>query len=441
MKPIVAIIGRPNVGKSTLFNRLIRHRTAIVENTPGITRDRLYADCEWLDNEFTLVDTGGLDPYAEEELPKHTRRQAEAAISEADVILFVVDSRHGLHPADEDVAQLLREADKPVILVVNKVDDPAHDLRKFEFYGLGLGDLIPVSAEHGQNTGDLLDRIVELLPEDTREESEVDEDVVGVAVVGRPNVGKSSIVNALLGEERVIVSELPGTTRDAVDIPVLVDDRPMLLIDTAGMRRKARIDEPIERYSVLRALRAIERSDVVLLVVDASEPLAEQDKKIVGYGHNRGKASIFVVNKWDLVEKDTYTTEEYIRELRTEFAFMDYAPVVFVSAKAGQRIHRLPELVLAVWERHRQELATGPLNRLIRDAVMFRPPPTRKGEKLRIYYVTQVRTSPPTLLFFVNDPELVHYSYQRYLENVLREHYDFEGTPLRLIFRERTRSQ
>jgi len=439
MKPIVAIIGRPNVGKSTLFNRLIRMRTAIVENIPGITRDRLYAECGWLDREFTLVDTGGLDPFSEEELPQHVRRQAEEAIREADLVLLVVDSQDGVHPADMEVAQRLRQVDKPVILVVNKVDDPVHDVRKYEFYELGLGDPVAVSAEHGQGTGDLLDEIIELLPEP---EPEVElQDVVGIAVVGRPNVGKSSLVNQLLGEERVIVSELPGTTRDAVDIPIQYGEHSMLLIDTAGMRRRARIDQPIERYSVLRALRAIERSDVVLLVLDASIPVAEQDKKIAGYGHNRGKATIFVVNKWDLVEKTGRTMEAYMRTIRQEFSFMTYAPAVFVSAKTGQRVMRVPELVLEVRRRQLKEVPTAELNRLIMDAVVFRPPPSRKGDKLRLYYTTQIGTAPPTFLFFVNDPKLLHYSYRGYLENVLREAYDFEGTPLRLRFRARERPQ
>jgi GTP-binding protein len=438
LKPIVAIIGRPNVGKSTLFNRLIQLRTAIVEDVPGITRDRLYADCEWLGTEFTLVDTGGLDPFSDEEIRVQARRQAEEAVREADLIIFVVDSQQGLHPADSEVAELLRATDKPVVLAVNKVDDPSHDIRKYEFYELGLGDPVPVSAEHGQGTGDLLDRVVTHLPEPSVTEPEPD-DAVRVALVGRPNVGKSSLINRLLGEERVIVNEEPGTTRDAVDIPVEYGEHSMLLIDTAGMRRKARIKNAVERYSVLRGLRAIERAHVVLAVLDASRKIAEQDKKIAGYGHNRGKATVFVVNKWDLVEKSDETSREYRQTIADEFSFMTYAPVLFVSAKTGQRIMRLPEAVLEVRERQLQEIPTGELNRIIREAVMMRPPPGRKGVKLRIYYGTQTRTAPPTFLLFVNDPELVHYSYERYLKNVLREHRDFVGTPIRLHFKARDR--
>lgn len=431
-KPIVAIIGRPNVGKSTLFNRITGRRVAIVENTPGITRDRIYRDAEWCGRRFTLVDTGGIAAQIDDPLVAQVRYQAEQALEQADVILFLVDARSDVTADDEEVAELLRRSGRPVILVANKVENFDDPTVTHDFFRLGLGEPFPVSAAHGLNIGDLLDKVIALLPPEVEHE---DRDALKVAVVGRPNVGKSSLVNRLLGEERVIVSHIPGTTRDAIDTYFLHGEQEYILIDTAGMRRKSRVTVPTEHYSVLRGLRAVERADVVLLVLDSIEGVTEQDKKIAGYGHEHGKASIILVNKWDLVAKDEKTAVEYEATVRRELAFMTYAQVLFVSALTGQRVLRVLPAIDAAGEAATLRIATGILNDVVREAVTLNPPPTVKGRAAKILYATQIRIKPPTFLFFTNYPEGVHFSYQRYLDNQLRNAFGFEGTPLRLIFR------
>jgi GTP-binding protein len=405
---------------------------AIVEDTPGVTRDRLYHDADWRGRQFTLVDTGGIAARSDDPLVVQVRRQAETALEEADVILFVVDARTGLTADDDEVAELLRRSGRPVILVANKVEDFSDPTLIHEFYRLGLGDPLPISAIHGLNIGDLLDRIVDLLPESAAEEDGM---ALKVAVVGRPNVGKSSIVNRLLGEERVIVSELPGTTRDAIDTYIRQGEREYILIDTAGMRRKSRIADPTEHYSVLRALKAVERADVVLVVLDGTEGVTEQDKKIAGYGHEQGKASIIIVNKWDLVPKDDKTMARYEEMIREELSFMSYAPILFISALTGQRVGRILPAIDAVGAEASRHVATSTLNSIVQEAVMLTPPPAVKGQAVKIFYATQVKVNPPTFIFFCNRPEDVHFSYQRYLENQLRQAFGFEGTPLRLLFR------
>ncbi|KAF1086466.1 GTPase Der [Sporotomaculum syntrophicum] len=434
-KPIVAIVGRPNVGKSTLFNRIVGGRVAIVEGVPGVTRDRLYQDAEWNNRWFTLVDTGGLDYQDEGEIVSHIRKQAELAIAEADLVLFVVDTRAGLNGTDEDVAKVLRRSEKPVILVANKVEhfDKAHDL--YDFYRLGLGDPLPVSAAEGLNTGDLLDKIVEELPPVENEETE--NDVIKIAVIGRPNVGKSSLVNALLGEERVIVSNIPGTTRDAIDSYITRGDKKYSIIDTAGIRRRSKIGLSTERYSVIRSLRAVDRCDIVLMLIDAVEQLTDQDKRIAGYAHEKGRGVILVVNKWDLVEKDDRTASRYTENLREGLGFMQYAPVMFVSALTHQRVHRVLDVVDYVSEQQNMRIATTDLNQLLRDAILHNATPQDKGRHLKIFYATQASVKPPTFVLFVNDPELMHFSYLRYLENQLRSAYGFEGTPIKLVMRKR----
>lgn len=432
-KPIVAIVGRPNVGKSSLFNRIVGERIAIVEDMPGVTRDRLYQDAEWQGREFTLVDTGGLD-FAEDIITSQIRKQAEMAMEEADAILFVVDARQGITTIDEEVAKSLRKTDKPVLLVANKVED-FHKIPYYEFYALGLGEPIPVSAAEGLNTGDLLDSLVNVLPQP--EEDPYSPDTIRIAVIGRPNVGKSSLVNAILGEERVIVSNIPGTTRDAIDSPFERNGNSYVIVDTAGMRRRNRIDLPAERYSVVRALRAVDRSDVVLMVFDATEGVAEQDKRIVGYAHDKGKAIILVVNKWDLIKKDDKTMHKFERKIREELAFLPYAPIIFVSALTKQRLPKILELVDFVADEASKRVATADLNNLIRDAVQATPPPADKQRRLKIFYATQGGVKPPTFILFVNDPELMHFSYERYLENKIRETYGFEGTPIRIYLRQR----
>ncbi len=434
-RSIVAIVGRPNVGKSTLFNRIVGGRVAIVEGVPGVTRDRLYQDADWNNRWFTLVDTGGLDYQEDGVIISHIRKQAELAIEEADLVLFVVDARAGLTGTDEDVAKVLRRSEKPVILVANKVEhfDKAHEL--YDFYRLGLGDPIPVSAAEGLNTGDLLDRLVQDLP--PAEEEETEDDIIKIAVIGRPNVGKSSLVNALLGEERVIVSNIPGTTRDAIDSYIVRGDKKYSIIDTAGIRRRSRIDLSTERYSVIRSLRAVDRCDIVLMLIDAVEQLTDQDKRIAGYAHEKGRASILVVNKWDLVEKDDRTANRYIEKLRDGLGFMQYAPVLFISALTHQRVHRVLELVDYVSEQQNMRIATTGLNQLLRDAILHNATPQDKGRHLKIFYATQAAVKPPTFVLFVNDPELMHFSYLRYLENQLRSAYGFEGTPIKLVMRKR----
>lgn len=432
-KPIVAIVGRPNVGKSTLFNRIAKKRVAIVDDFPGVTRDRLYMDAEWISREFTMIDTGGIELEGQDVITTNIRIQAQLAINEADVILFIVDAKTGITQADEEVASILRRAKKPVVVAVNKVDSPKDSQGLYEFYNLGLGDPIGISATNALNTGDLLDAIVEAFPEE--KENDTEDDEIKVAFIGRPNVGKSSMVNAVLGEERVIVSDIPGTTRDAIDTHFVKESQKYVLIDTAGMRRKAKVDIPVERYSVMRSLRAVDRCDVVLMVIDAVDGITDQDKKIAGYAHEAGKGIAIVVNKWDLVDKDDKTTLRFTDNLRAELAFMQYAPILFISALTKQRVQRITEIVKYVAEQHNMRVSTSVLNQVIEDAVNISPPPVDKGRRLKIYYTTQVSIKPPTFIFFVNEPEIVHFSYRRYLENKLREAFGFEGTPLHLIMR------
>lgn len=438
-KPIVAIVGRPNVGKSTLFNRIVNKRVSIVEDIPGVTRDRIYFDAEWLNREFTLIDTGGLDLETSDQILTMIRQQAQLAIDEADVIVLVVDVKAGLAAPDTEVAALLRNTRKPVLLAVNKVDSLKAEQEIYEFYDLGLGDPIPISAANALGLGDLLDRVIEALPQEGPPESE--SDVIKVAFIGRPNVGKSSLVNAILGVERVIVTDVPGTTRDAIDTHFVQGDTKLLLIDTAGMRRKANIDQPVERYSVIRSLRAVDRSDVVLMLIDAVDGVTEQDKKIAGYAHEAGKAIVLVVNKWDLVEKDSKTSLRYTETIRSELAFMQYAPVAFISALTKQRVPRIIELVKFAAEQHAMRVATSVLNQVIEDATAINPPPSDRGRRLKIFYATQAGVKPPTFVFFVNDPEIMHFSYLRYLENKLREAFGFEGSPLKLVVRGRKEDQ
>ena len=434
-KPIVAIVGRPNVGKSTLFNIFANSRISIVEDTPGVTRDRLYATAEWLDQEFMMVDTGGIEIMNADEIAVSIRQQAQIAIREADVILFVCDARAGITTEDAEVARLLRQSKKPIVLAVNKADSPKQELNTYEFYNLGIGEPYPVSASNHLGLGDLLDAVVAKFPDRGASGIDDNDDEIKVALIGRPNVGKSSIFNSLVGEERSIVSNVAGTTRDAIDTSVVRDGQKYLFIDTAGMRRKARIDEPIEKYSIMRSLRAVDRSDVVLMVFDAVEGVTEQDKKIVGYAHEAGKAIILVVNKWDLYEKDNTSTLRYTEMLRKELVFLQYAPVVYVSAVTKQRIHRLPEVISYVAEQNAMRISTSVLNQVIEDAVAINPTPTEKGQRLKILYATQVKIKPPTFVIFVNEPEIMHFSYQRYLENKLREAFGFEGTPIQMIIR------
>ena len=434
-KPIVAIVGRPNVGKSTLFNRIAEKRVSIVDDTPGVTRDRIYADAEWTGHEFALVDTGGIDFDENDALLPAMRNQAKLAMEEADVILFVVDGKVGITEVDQQIVGMLRTAKKPVVLAVNKVDSIKGIPDSYEFYGLGLGEPIAVSAVNALNLGDLLDAIVKELP--TEVEVAEEPDTIRVAVVGRPNVGKSSLVNALLGEERLVVSNIPGTTRDAVDTYFKQDGVTFVFVDTAGMRRRGKIDAALERYSVIRSLRAIDRADVVLMLIDAAEGVSEQDKKIAGYVHESGRASVLVVNKWDLIQKDGKSSLRYTETMRQELGFMQYSPVVFLSALTKQRVSRIPEVVKYVAEQHAMRVSTSLLNQVVRDAVGINPPPSDRGRKLKIYYATQAAVKPPTIVFFVNDPELMHFSYLRFLENKLREAFGFEGTPLKLVVRPR----
>lgn len=434
-KPLVAIVGRPNVGKSTLFNRLIGRRVAIVEDTPGVTRDRIYQDAQWLNYSFTLIDTGGIEPANDDIIALQMRRQAELAIETADVIIFLVDGREGMTSADMEVAEMLRRSKKPVVLGVNKVDAKKFEESAYEFYSLGLGDPIPISSAQGLNLGDLLDEVVRDFPRDLEE---AESDRINIAVVGKPNVGKSSLVNALLGEERSIVSDIPGTTRDSIDTPFTRDGREFVIVDTAGIRRKRSVeDETIERYSVIRSLAAIRRADVVLIVCDASQGLSEQDVRIAGYAHEEGKASVLVVNKWDLIEKDTNTMNRFKKDLGVDLAFMDYVPMLFISAKNGQRVGKVMEAVVSAFEQSRRRITTGQLNDTVSEAIMMNAPPSDKGRNLKIYFATQASVQPPTFIIFVNDTEIVHFSYERYMENFFRKSFGFEGTPIRLIFRNR----
>jgi len=434
-KPVLALVGRPNVGKSTLFNRLVGGRQAIVEDTPGTTRDRHYADAEWGGRVFSIIDTGGLILADTDNLTEQVRAQAEVAIQEADAIVFLTDVLDGVTADDYLIADLLRRTEKPVLLVVNKVDSQKRDLGALEFYALGLGDPLSISAERGLNTGDLLDAIIKVLPDAPAEEE--DADAVHIALVGRTNVGKSSLLNRLLGEERVIVSDIPGTTRDTIDTRLSYDGQDIVLIDTAGIRRRGRIEQGIEKYSVLRSMRAIARADVTLLIVDATEGVTAQDAHIAGYVLEERKSVVVVVNKWDLVEKDSHTLAAYQQYVLDELKFMPWVPVVFVSALTGQRVTHLMPIAMRVYEERHARITTGRLNALMRDAIAKSSPPTSAGRKLRFYYGTQASGDPPNFVFFVNDPELVHFGYRRYLENRIREAYAFEGTPIELTFRGR----
>lgn len=437
MESVVAIVGRPNVGKSTLFNRLAQTRTAIVEKEPGVTRDRLYARVNWLKRTFTLIDTGGIIMDSRDKIEESIKHQARLAIDEADLILLMVDARQGLTNLDIEVAEMLRKTKKPVIVVANKIDEGKLESMALEFYQLGLGEPFPISAIHGLNTGDLLDYIVEKLPEFSQEDHEKREDIIRVAVVGRPNVGKSSLINNLIEEERMIVTDIPGTTRDAVDSFLEKEGDKFLFMDTAGIRRKSRVKAPVEYYSVLRSFRAMERSDVVVLLLDALELVTEQDKRIAGHAHEKGKGIIIAVNKWDLIEKDNKTHKDFQEKVRRELLFLHYAPLIFISAITGQRLKRLITLIKEVNNNCSRRIPTGVLNSIIGQAVGVSPPPTIKGKALKIYYVTQTGEKPPTFVLFVNNPDLIHFSYRRYLENQLREAFNFSGAPLRLIPRKR----
>lgn len=435
-RPVIAIVGRPNVGKSTIFNRIIGDRLAIVEDKPGITRDRLYGVAEWNGKPFSIIDTGGIEIDGEDEIMISVRMQAELAIAEADVIIFMTDAKTGITHADEEVAQMLYRSHKPVVLAVNKVDNEGRREEVYEFYALGFGEPVAISGSHGIGIGDLLEAATDLLPEPT--EDEYDDDVIKVALIGRPNVGKSSLVNALLGEERVIVSNIAGTTRDAIDTPFERDGQKYVLIDTAGMRKRGKVYESTEKYSVMRAMKAIERADVVLVLINGEEGIIEQDKHIAGYAHEAGKASILVVNKWDIVEKDDRTMQEFTQKIRDQFLFMQYAPIVYLSAKTKLRLQKLLPVVDHVSEQHAIRIATHLLNDVVSDAVAMNPAPTDKGKRLRVNYVTQVSTKPPTIVCFVNDPELMHFSYARYLENKIRAAFNFEGTPVRIFSRKKS---
>ncbi len=435
-KPIVAVVGRPNVGKSTLFNALAGEMISIVKDTPGITRDRIYADVTWLGQPFTLIDTGGIEPDSKDVILSQMREQAQIAIDTADVILFMVDVRQGLTDADSKVADMLRRAHKPVLLIVNKVDDFNKWMPDvYEFYNLGIGDPVPVSAAGRLGIGDMLDQVTAYFPEDaqTGEEDEYPK----IAVVGKPNVGKSSIINKLIGENRVIVSEVAGTTRDAIDTEVLHNGKQYVFIDTAGLRRKNKIKEELERFMIIRTVGAVERADVVVLVIDAQDGVTEQDAKIAGIAHERGKGVIIAVNKWDAVEKDDKTIYKYTNKIREVLSYMPYAELIFISAKTGQRLSRLFDLVDAVVENHALRIATGVLNEIMSEAVALQQPPSDKGKRLKLYYMTQVSVKPPTFVIFVNDKELMHFSYTRYIENKIRKAFGFQGTPLRFIIRER----
>ncbi|HHS96464.1 MAG TPA: ribosome biogenesis GTPase Der [Chloroflexi bacterium] len=455
-QPIVALVGRPNVGKSTLFNRLVGRRLAVVDDRPGTTRDRIQASCEWDGVHFTVVDTGGIEvlpekvekgvrPAPDQPLAEDSaafipliRAQAEMAIEEADVIVFLTDAQAGLTPADEEVADILRRSEKPVFLAANKAESPRVREQAVEFYALGLGEVYPISALHGVGVADLLDRVVQALP---TWEAEPEDESVKLAIVGRPNVGKSSLLNRLLGEERAIVSPVPGTTRDAIDTRMEWEGVPITLIDTAGIRRRGRIRPGVEKWSVLRALRAIQRADVALLMIDATEGVTAQDTHVASFVLDEGCGVVVLVNKWDAIKKDTYTMQEYTLHVREALKFMDYVPVLFISALTGKRVDRVIPTALEVHEARQHRIPTGELNRIIQDAVARHAPPSKRGKRLKIYFVSQPEVAPPTFVFHVNDPDLVHFSYERYLENRIREHYPFVGTPLRLIFRERGRKK
>ena len=437
-KPVVAIVGRPNVGKSTLFNKIVGKRIAIVEDTPGVTRDRLYAETEWNGKTFTLIDTGGIEPVSNDRILTEMRNQSQVAIDTADVIVLVVDVREGMTATDKDVANMLLRSQKPVLIACNKCDTPGDPpLQMYDFYNLSLGDPIPVSGVHGSGVGDLLDEICNHFPEYTDDEE--DEDVIKIAVVGKPNAGKSSLINRILGENRVIVSPIAGTTRDSIDTHYEKDGDKFLIIDTAGMRKRSKVEEDIERFSVIRALNAVDRADVVLIMIDATEGVTEQDTKIAGYAHEQGKASLIVVNKWDLIEKDTKTMSNFRLDVQDGLSYMLYAPVLFISAKTGQRVDKLFEMAKYVANQNAMRISTGMLTDVINDATNRVQPPSDKGKRLKIFYITQASVKPPTFVLFVNDKKLAHFSYIRYLENQLRNTFGFEGTPIRFIIRERSK--
>ena len=439
-KPVVAIVGRPNVGKSTLFNKLIGTRLSIVDNTPGVTRDRIYGDCEWLNHNFLLVDTGGIEPYSNDVILRQMRTQAEIAIETADVIILVTDLTCGVVASDYEVASMLQKSGKPIILCVNKCDsigEPAPEF--YEFYNLGLGDPVAVSSVHGHGTGDLLDEVIQFFPE--FEETEEDEEIINVAIIGKPNVGKSSLVNRISGENRAIVSDIAGTTRDTTDTYIENNYGKFNFIDTAGIRRKSRVNDAIEKFSIIRARMAVERANVCVIMIDATEGFTEQDSKVAGIALEQGKACIIAVNKWDAVEKDGNTMNEFRKKLAVDFSFMSYAPVMFISAKTGQRIDRLFEMIAFVHSQNSMRISTGKLNEVLAMATARVQPPTDKGKRLKIYYMTQASTRPPTFVFFVNDAELFHFSYQRYLENQIREVFGLDGTPVRFIIRERKKKK
>lgn len=435
-RPVVAIVGRPNVGKSTLFNKLIGKRLSIVDNTPGVTRDRIYGNCEWLGHNMLLVDTGGIEPFSDDVILSQMRRQAELAITSADVIIFVTDIRSGVVAADSEVASMLQKSGKPIVLCVNKVDNiGALPPEFYEFYNLGLGDPIAVSSVHGHGTGDLLDEVIKNIPESNFDDT--DEDIVKVAVIGKPNVGKSSLINKISGEERAIVSDIAGTTRDATDTVIHNSHGDFVFIDTAGLRRKSKVEDQIEKYSVIRARMAVERADVCVIMIDANEGFTEQDSKVAGIAHDLGKACIIAVNKWDAVEKTGTTMDVQRKKLMNDFSFMSYAPIIFISAKTGQRLDRLFELIKFVDTQNAMRISTGKLNDVLSAATTRVQPPTDKGRRLKIYYMTQASTRPPTFVCFVNSKDLFHYSYQRYIDNQIREVFGLEGTPTRYVVRER----
>ena len=435
-KSVVAVVGRPNVGKSTLFNKLTGSRMSIVDDTPGVTRDRIYGDCEWLDKKFLLVDTGGIEPDSNDVILSQMRAQAQIAVDTADVIIFVTNLRDGVVASDYEVAAMLQKSGKPIVLCVNKCDSIGEvDPEFYEFYNLGLGDPVAVSAVHGHGTGDLLDEVVKFLPE--QEEEDDDDEIINVAVIGKPNVGKSSLVNKISGAQRAIVSDIAGTTRDSTDTLVENQYGKFNFIDTAGLRRKSRVSDAIEKYSIIRARTAVERANVCVIMIDATEGFTEQDSKVAGIALEEGKACIIAVNKWDAVEKDGNTMNKYRKKLENDFSFMSYAPIIFISAKTGQRLDRLYELIAFVHSQNSMRISTGKLNEVLADATARVQPPTDKGKRLKIYYMTQASTRPPTFVFFVNNSQLFHFSYQRYIENQLRDIFGLDGTPVRFIIRER----
>ena len=435
MKPIIAIVGRPNVGKSTLFNRIVRRKKAIVGDEPGITRDRNYAEAEWNGGVFLLIDTGGFEPGVNNEVALHIHQQVQLAIEEADLIIFLVDGKEGLTSTDIEIAKRLREVNKPVLHVINKIDGERQEEEIYDFYRIGVENLYPISAQHGRGVGDLLDEALNLLPPSS--EIRYNESLVKIAVLGRPNVGKSSLVNRILGNERVIVSEKPGTTRDAIDTPLKIGEKEYLLIDTAGIRRKGRISRQLEKYSVVEALKSIDRCDVAVILIDAKEGITEQDAKIAGLAHDKGRASVLVVNKWDLIEKDSYTIYKYTEDIRYNLKFIRYAPIIFVSALTGQRALKIIDLVDRVAEQYQRRVPTSELNRVFEEVILSNPPPMYRNKELKLYYITQVSIKPPAFVIFVNYPEGIHFSYERYIVNKIRENFEFDGTPVRVFFRKR----